>query len=181
MNVPNAITLARLGLVPVVGVLLAIGSYAVAFPVFLVAALTDFVDGYLARRFGQTSRLGATLDPIADKLNMVVATVLLAWQQQMPLWLAIAIVARDVVIVAGALAYRAVLGHVDIKPTWLSKFNTVLEFALLLLLMAAGAGWIDQGGWTTALYIIVLATVVGSGIQYVWIWGRKAISERRRQ
>ena len=179
LTIPNILTLARLGLVPVMGSCLAKEMYAIAFPVFLVAAVTDFADGYIARRYKLTSTLGATLDPIADKLNMLVATVLLAWQALLPLWLGIAIVVRDILIVVGALAYRATLGHVKIAPTWLSKVNTLLEFTLLLLVMAAGAGWIESGRWLGAVFLIVLATVIGSGVQYVWVWGRKAAAERR--
>lgn len=179
LNVPNSITLIRLGLVPVVAYFLAMEAYRIALPVFLIAALSDLADGYIARRFKLTSRLGALLDPIADKLNMVVTTVLLAWLAQLPLWLAIAIVARDVLIVAGALAYRFALGPVKIAPSQLSKVNTLLEFALLLLVMAVAAGWIDGGPWMTAAFLIVFATVVASGAQYVWHWGRKAIARTR--
>ncbi len=178
MTLPNLITVLRLALLPVVGVALAKNAYVVALLAFLVAAVSDAADGYIARRFDLTSRLGALLDPIADKLNMLVATLLLAWQDALPLWLAAAIVARDVVIVTGAFAYRAALGHIDIAPTWLSKINTVLEFALLAAIMAGRAGWIDTVPWIAAAFAITGATVVGSGVQYVWIWGRKALRER---
>ena len=179
LNVPNILTLVRLGLVPVVGYYLAVAAYEIALPIFLVAALTDLADGYIARRFKLTSRLGATLDPIADKLSMLVATVLLTVQALMPLWLGIAIIARDIVIVVGALAYRAVRGHVKIAPTWLSKINTFLEFTVLLLVMAAAAGWIDTEPWLQSVFLIVFVTVVASGGQYVWLWGRKAVAERQ--
>lgn len=179
LNIPNILTLVRLGLVPVVGYYLAVAAYEIALPIFLVAALTDLADGYIARRFKLTSRLRATLDPIADKLSMLVATVLLTVQALMPLWLGIAIIARDIVIVVGALAYRAALSHVKIAPTWLSKINTFLEFTVLLLVMAAAAGWIDTEVWRQPLFLIVFVTVVASGGQYVWLWGRKAVAERQ--
>jgi cardiolipin synthase len=178
LNVPNVLTLLRLALIPVVGYCIAIQAYAIALPVFLVGAVTDLADGYIARRFGLTTRIGATLDPIADKLNMFVATVMLAWQGWLPLWLAAAIVGRDAVILTGALAYRLLIGTVEVAPTMLSKINTVLEFALLLLVMAAAAGWVDGSAWLPGLFMIVFATVIGSGLQYVWVWGRKALRER---
>jgi cardiolipin synthase (CMP-forming) len=178
-HLPNLITLLRLALIPVVAYALATNAYAVALPVFLVAALSDAADGYIARRFKLTSRLGAALDPIADKLNMFVATVLLAWQGLLPLWLAAAIVMRDVVIVSGAIAYRAALGHLEVTPTKLSKINTVIEFSLLLLVMAAGAAWIETGGWIAIAFALTGTTVIASGIQYVWVWGRKALHETR--
>ena len=178
-NVPNVITLLRLGLVPVMAYYLADEAYEIALPIFLVAALSDFADGYIARRFKLVSTFGAALDPIADKLNMLVATVLLAWDMLLPIWLAIAIVARDVVIVVGALAYRLAIGRLDVAPTWLSKVNTFIEFTVLLLVMAAAAGWIETGSWMPTVFLIVFMTVVASGAQYVWVWGRKAFTGRR--
>ena len=150
LNIPNLITLIRLALVPVMGYLLLAGEYGLALVVFFTAALTDLVDGFIARHFKLTSALGATLDPIADKLNMFVATVLLAWGGVLPMWLAIAIVVRDVVIVAGALAYRFTLGHVEIAPTKLSKVNTFIEFGVLLAVMAGAARWIETDRWLPA-------------------------------
>jgi len=177
--VPNLITLLRLGLVPVMAYFAWSGHYAIALPIFLVAALTDFVDGYIARRFQLVSKLGALLDPIADKLNMFVATAVLAWQGQIPVWLAVAIIGRDVVIVVGAVLLRIARGHLDIKPTRLSKVNTAIEFAVLLLVMAAAAGWIDPTAWMPPLFVVVFATATASGIQYVWRGSRMALAERR--
>jgi len=168
LTLPNIITLVRLALVPVVGYLLVAKAYG-----------SDLLDGYIARRFKLVSKLGATLDPIADKLNVLVATVLLAWEALIPVWLAAAIVLRDIVIVGGALAYSVVVGPVKMAPTRLSKINTFIEFALLLLVMAAAARWIEGGTWLSALFPLVLATVVASGVQYVWLWGRKALAKSR--
>ena len=179
LNVPNIITLVRLGLVPAMAYYLADEAYEIALPIFLVAALSDLADGYIARRFKLVSTLGATLDPVADKLAMLVATVLLALKMLLPIWLAIAIVARDIVIVSGALVYRLARGRLDIAPTRLSKINTFIEFTVLLLVMAAGAGWIETGVWMPTVFSIVFMTVVASGVQYVWLWGRKALTRRR--
>src|SRR5262249_13541387 len=179
-NLPNAITLARLLLVPVVAYLLATGLYGAALTVFLVAAVTDLIDGFIARTFGLSSTLGATLDPLADKLNMLVTTVLLAWQELVPIWLAVAIVARDIVIVSGAIAYRLTVGHVEMAPTVLSKVNTFIEFTALLLVLATAAAVIDFGTWLPAVFPLVFATVLASGAQYVWVWSRKAARESRR-
>ena len=179
LNIPNAITLVRLALVPVTAYLLWHGIYGLALIVFLSAAVSDFLDGALARTLNQFSALGATLDPLADKLNVLVVTLMLAWHAQVPLWLAVAIVLRDVIIVVGALAYRLALGHVDIAPTLLSKVNTFLEFGVLLLVLATAAAWIDASGWLPPLFLLVFATVLGSGAQYIWIWGWKAARESR--
>ena len=178
-NIPNLITLTRILLIPLMAYYLMSEAYRIALPIFLVAALSDLADGCIARRFKIASRLGATLDPVADKLNMLVATVLLAWQALMPIWLAIAIVARDIVIVLGSIAYRMTLGHLEVSPTRLSKLNTFIEFTVLLLVMAVAAGWVDAGTSMPTVFLIVFATVVASGAQYVWLWGRKAIAERK--
>ncbi|HEX5863716.1 MAG TPA: CDP-alcohol phosphatidyltransferase family protein [Casimicrobiaceae bacterium] len=177
-NVPNVITLLRLALVPAMAYYLADEAYDMALALFLVAALSDLADGYIARRFKLVSTFGATLDPVADKLSMLVATLLLAWQTLLPLWLAIAIVVRDVVIVSGALAYRLVRGRLDVAPTRLSKINTFIEFTVLLLVMAGGAGWIETRPWMPTVFLIVFITVIASGAQYVWVWGRKAAGRR---
>ena len=179
LNVPNFITLIRLALVPVTAWLLWREIYGLALIVFLSAAISDFIDGIIARRFDQASVLGATLDPIADKLNMFVATVMLAWQGLLPLWLAVAIVLRDVVIVGGALAYCWFVGHVEMTPTRLSKINTFFEFGVLLLVMANAAAWFDASAWLPPVFVLVFATVVASGAHYVWVWGRKAARESR--
>jgi len=180
LNMPNLITLARLALVPLVAYFLLDGEHGLALMVFFVAAVTDLLDGWIARRFKLASALGAMLDPIADKLNMFVATVLLGWQGLLPMWLAIAIVLRDVVIVAGALAYRFTLGPIKIAPTTLSKVNTFIEFTVLLLVMASAARWIEVDRWLPAAFVFVFATVLASGVQYVWVWGWKAVRDSRR-
>ena len=180
-NLPNLITLTRLGLVPVFGYFAVLEDYAVALPIFLVAALSDFLDGYLAREWKLVSRFGAALDPVADKLNMLVATALLAVQGLMPLWLALAIIGRDIVIVAGVLAYRLLIGDLDIKPTRLSKANTFIEFGVLLAVMGDAAGWLDARAWLLPLFVVVFGTVLVSGAQYVWLGTRMALAQRRRR
>ena len=180
LNVPNFITIVRLALVPLLAWLLLEQRYTAAVIVFGAAALSDGIDGYIARRYALTSTVGATLDPIADKLSMFTATVLLAWQDALPLWLAAAIVLRDVVIVAGVIAYRVLIGALEMTPTKLSKINTTLEFAALLFAMAAAAGWLRAGMWLYVLFVVVGATVVLSGAQYVWVWGRKAAADYHR-
>ena len=179
LNVPNLITLVRLALVPVTAWLLWHGLYGPALIVFLAAAVSDFVDGVIARTFNQTSALGATLDPIADKLNMFIATVILAVQGLLPIWLALAIVLRDVIIASGAAAYRYAVGHIDIAVTRLSKVNTFIEFGVLLLVMANAAGWFDASRWLFPAFVLTFATVLGSGGEYVWVWGWKALRKRR--
>jgi cardiolipin synthase len=88
------------------------------------------------------------------------------------------VVLRDVVIVGGAIAYRVVVGPVEMAPTWLSKLNTGIEFTLLATLLATGAGLLDGEPWLPVLLWLAFATVLASGVQYVWIWGSKAAAAR---
>ena len=172
---PNLITLLRLALLPVMAWALAQHHHGLAATIFFLVAVSDWLDGFIARRFHLTSRIGAALDPIADKLSMLVATVILAMQDLLPVWLAAAIIARDVIIVAGAGIYRAIAGSIEFTPTRLSKVNTALEFALLLAVMASAANWIPSAGWQQPAFVIVFTSVAASGAQYVWVWGLKAV------
>ena len=171
-NLPNLLTFARLALVPIVAYCIVSRNYAAAATVFLVAALSDLADGYIARRFKLVSRLGALLDPVADKLNMFVTTVALAWQGLLPIWLVIAIVARDIAIVGGVLAYRVIGRRLEMKPSGLSKVNTFFEFSVLLLVLLAAAQFIQSTAWLPPLFVVVLATVLASSAQYMWLWMR---------
>lgn len=177
--VPNLITALRFALIPVLVLLLLERRYATAFAVFVVSALSDLADGQIARRWNVRTRLGAIADPLADKLTMLSVTVALASQALVPVWLAAAIVARDVVIVAGAVAFHYVVGRVEMAPSRLSKFNTVLEFGVLSALLADAAGAIEVTAWLPPLFVLVTASIVGSGLHYVWVWGRRAWHARR--
>ena len=174
-HVPNMITVVRGLLIPVIGALLLQERYVEAFWTLVASALSDLVDGQIARRFNARSRFGA----IADKLTMLTVTLLLAWQGLLPVWLATAMVLRDVVIVVGAVAYHRLFGHVEMAPTWLSKLNTVLEFVMLAAVIADAAALVDDRAMLPLLFAAVLLSVATSGVQYVWIWGRRALTLTR--
>jgi cardiolipin synthase len=178
-HLPNLITGLRFVLIPVLVALLVARRYEAAFAVFIVSAISDLADGMIARMWNLRTRLGAIADPLADKLTMLAVALVLAAQALLPVWLAAAIAVRDLVIVVGALAFHLVVGRVDIAPTWLSKFNTVLEFCVLSALLADAAQVIEVTDLLPPLFVLVTATIVGSGIQYVWVWGRKAARARR--
>ncbi len=178
-NLPNLLTLLRLALIPALIWALLTRDYDIALTLFVVSALSDLADGWIARRFNLLTRFGAVADPLADKLTMLTVTLLLASQQWLPWWIAVAVVTRDLVIVGGALAYHFLIGHVDMAPSRLSKFNTALEFVLLAAVLAVGAGVLDDGAWLPVLTWTVLATIVLSGMQYVLVWSRRARQQRR--
>ncbi len=176
-HVPNLLTGARIALVPVLLSLLAVERYASALGVGAVAALTDALDGHLARRWHLESRLGAMLDPLADKLLIVGSVLVLASLGRFPPWLALAVVGRDGVILAGALAYRAVTGSLEIRPTFLSKANTAVQLVTVLLVVLHGAG-APLEPWLPAAFGATLATTVVSGAHYVVAWTLRARSAR---
>lgn len=176
---PTALTASRLVLAPAVSLLVLQGRHFAALVVFVLAAGSDLVDGTIARWLGTTSEVGARLDPIADKALMLCAAIPLAARGWLPVWLVAAIVVRDLVIVSGAAAYRVLFGRISIAPTQLSKLNTALEFLVTTLALAVAAGMIEPPAWLASFWVVVLATVLISGAQYVWVWGAKAIGARR--
>lgn len=178
LNLPNGLTLLRVAAVPVVAWLIAQHAWAAACWLFLAAAVTDALDGFLARWLDQTTALGAALDTVADKALGVVTLVTLTQAGALPLWLTIAILLRDTVIVVGAISYRGLAGHLDIHPTWLGKTHVFAEFALLALVLANLAGVVPVDPWLEELFLVSFAIAVVSGVQYVWLWGHKAQRER---
>lgn len=181
MNLPNSITILRLLLVPVVAYALLIGDVAKALILFLVASISDGLDGYLARRLDQRTRLGAILDPLADKLLVVSLVILLTWTGLLPLWLTALIIMRDVVIVSGALIYHYWIGPVQIEPSYISKINTTAQFILIVLVLTVGAGWLGMAELLPYAFAIVFATTLLSGMDYVLRWSRLAAENRKRK
>jgi len=178
-DIPNLITAARVGLVAPVAWMLLNGRYGMALLLFGVAGFSDALDGYLAKRFGWESRLGSLLDPVADKLMLVVSYLALGWQGLVPPWLVAAVILRDLVIVGGAVAYHLLIAPLEGEPTMLSKANTLVQIILVLAVVA------DQvvmwpPGWVLGVLIwLVAATTLASGVGYVWVWGHRALGGTR--
>jgi cardiolipin synthase len=164
----------RIALVAPILMLILQGSFGWALALFWLAGFSDGVDGYLAKRFNWHTRLGALLDPIADKLLVAGLFITLAYTGDIPIWLAATVILRDAVIVAGATAYNFLVRPVQGEPTRVSKLNTALQLLFLLLVISrAGFGWPDEIS-ITVLGASVLITVVISGVDYVWSWTRRA-------
>jgi len=125
--------------VPVIFWLLVTGQSKIAFYVFVCAGLSDGIDGYLAKRFNWTSELGAYLDPLADKLLLVSIFIALGVRNELPLWLVIAVVSRDILIVAAVLLAWLLDRPVRIKPLAVSKANTLMQIVLAATVLADGA------------------------------------------
>lgn len=170
---PNAITLVRLGLVPVFIVVLKAQDYTVALLVFAVAGLSDGLDGFIAKRFNLVTRLGAILDPLADKVLLVSAYIMLTVLGHLPFWLVLTVGFRDLLIVGGYLVYTSLIGPVAMRPTYLSKFNTFLQITLVVAILVQQAMALPLALLVQILIYGVFITTVSSGVHYVWIWGVK--------
>ena len=155
---PNALSIIRIILtVPIVIALLK-EQYLLTLMLFLFAGITDALDGWIAKQFSFQSRLGSILDPMADKILLASTFLGLYWVGILPLWLLLLIFFRDIIIVAGALGYF--LGEVNesnelLKPTLISKFNTVLQIALILFLLLMQI-YIELNSFKDMLYIVCL-------------------------
>ncbi|HHH45745.1 MAG TPA: CDP-alcohol phosphatidyltransferase family protein [Thiotrichales bacterium] len=180
-HIPNLLTVFRILLVwPLVEALLA-GRYGWALFIFVVAGLTDGLDGFLARRFHWTSRLGGLLDPVADKLLMVSSFVALALAGIVPEWLVWLVIGRDLVIVTGAAAYHLLIEPLVAQPILLSKFNTLVQILYVFAnLYDRGYARIDPA-WIGALQWGLVFTTLSSGALYVWIWSRRAIRKKKQE
>lgn len=170
---PNIITGMRLALTPYLVWLLLHNAYADALLVFVVMGVSDALDGFLAKHFNWQSLLGAYLDPLADKTMLVSAYVALTLQGLIPAWLAALVVARDVVILCGAIAYHWVTRRLEMKPTVVSKANTLFQIVLVLAVISNQLSPLPDGllpllTWAT------LCTTLASGAGYVWEGSRRA-------
>jgi cardiolipin synthase len=171
---PNAISVLRIALIVPILTLMLDGEFGWALALFVIAGFSDGLDGYLAVRFDWQSRLGGLLDPTADKLLITGMFVTLAWIGQIPVWLAVIVILRDVVIVAGALAYNFIVRPVPGEPTRISKLNTALQMLFVLFVLSrAGFDWPEKIT-ITVLGASILVTVVISGVDYVWSWSKRA-------
>jgi cardiolipin synthase len=181
LNIPNILTTLRVMAAPLLAYSLLRGYFEFAFYIFILAAVTDALDGWIARHFHLMTHYGAVMDPLADKLITLVCVVLLTWLGLVPLWLTLAMVVRDTVIVSGAFAYHRLFGEVEIRPTWLGKLHTALAFTLFTAVLANAAELIDVSEWLGTFFLFVMATTLASMVQYVVLWARKAVNESARR
>jgi cardiolipin synthase len=179
-NLPNAICFVRILLVVPIMLFLVRGQYESALLLIVIAGLSDGLDGFLARRFGWTSRFGGLLDPLADKLLFVAVFAALCWNGLVPLWLFAVVIGRDIVIVSGAFAYEFLIGPVEPNPSRVGKLNTVMALLYLFFVMT----W-QIYGWPSPVSITIVGAGVFvislvSGLDYVLTWSRLALQARRQ-
>jgi cardiolipin synthase len=175
-QIPNVISAIRILLVAPIAVSLAQHRLAITIVLFGAAALSDAADGFLAKRYGWQSELGAVLDPAADKLLLATVFITLAYLKLVPQWLMAAAVARDAIIVLGALLYRYWFGALDVRPSVVSKFNTLCQAAYIMAVVGREEFSVPPAWVVTLGGALVFVTVSISGIDYILIYGRRALS-----
>ena len=172
LTLPNLISLMRLLLVPAEIWLILVGRYGLAFWILVGAGISDALDGFIAKRFDRRTRLGALLDPFADKAMLVSVYITLGVTHQLEAWLVILVVVRDVLIVGGFLLIQAFFVSKHYDPLYISKLNTgaqiiLIGFVLARLGLDAAPGWPDL-----VLSLVVAATTIVSGLSYLVRWTR---------
>ena len=174
MNLPNLITISRLLITPYIVWLLLIENYFLGFVFFLLSGISDALDGFIAKKFNQTTLLGSYLDPIADKFLIVSAIVLLGYNGHVPIWLIIIIVSRDIAIF-GAVIISWMLGtNLRIEPLLISKINTFLQilYIVLTFMIILNDKYLEQLVLTLHeinTFLIALTTII-SWLSYLKIW-----------
>lgn len=174
-QIPNTLTLTRLVLIAPFLVFLYHQAYMQAFYTFMIAGLTDGLDGWVARYYQCQSLFGSFVDPLADKLLIASSFISLACIGLLPWWLVSLVFLRDLTISFGVLAwYRFVRMKIDFKPSWLSKLNTLLQLILVTLCLFELAYFKLPGTLTDTLILLTMFTTAVTYLDYVWTWGRRA-------
>lgn len=173
-NIPNLLTTLRIILIiPTIGAML-VGEYVTAFALFIFAGLSDCLDGFLARRFRWTSRYGAMVDPLADKLLLMSSFITLGLMGYLPYWLILLVIGRDIWILCGATMYHFLIGEPEFTPSQISKFNTFFQIFLVgLLLLNLSLVKIPTQILETLIWLVSILSLL-SFIDYTWIWGNRA-------
>src|SRR5919108_1723241 len=161
MGLANWLTVLRILLIPVFVSLLVYRRPGIALVVFAAAALTDLLDGYVARHRGIQSRLGAFLDPMADKLLLISSFVTLTWLKALPFWIAAVVISRDMILLLGALAIHMAGGRIHPRPTWAGK--TATFFQVLTVLTGLASRFVHVGGALPAVMWLAAAFTLISG------------------
>ncbi len=172
ITIPNLLTLLRMGLTPLFLISVVNGQAVAALATFAAAGITDALDGYIARTYGQQSRLGAYLDPIADKMLLMSAYVVLAIPgahagAPIPVWVTVLVIARDVIILALAVVFYLALGTRRFQPNLLGKVNTIVQVVAAIGILASGV-WRELIPIASWLPYAVAVFTTASGVSYVF-------------
>ena len=167
LTLANRLTILRILMTPVIAVLLLYKQMGAALALFVLAGITDALDGFVARSRGQRTDLGMVLDPVADKLLLMSAVIVLSILKELPWWFAIIVVSRDVILIGGAFILYMFVGRISLPPSWLGKLTT--GFQILTVLLAMLDNFVPSLRCTTLpVAMVALACTIGSGLQYVY-------------
>jgi cardiolipin synthase len=180
LTVPNLLTFVRMGLIPVFATLLVYGREGAALVVFTIAGISDGIDGFIARRMKQESELGTIIDPIADKLLMVTAFVMMTIpgvlepgrHLPVPFWVTAAVIGRDILIIAVAGAINIMTGFRGFRPSWLGKASTFVQVIAVIMILVAAVFPSLRGFYLPTVYTTVALFAVVSGIHYIFFVAR---------
>ena len=172
MSIPNIITLGRILLVPVIVWAIASNQWKIAFAIFIVAGVSDAVDGFLAKRFNMASELGALLDPLADKALLVSIYVALAIVGAIPATIAIVVVARDFMIVGAFMVSWFLDRPLEVRPLVISKINTLAQILFAALVLSVEAFGLAKGAWFQLSLYAVAGLALASLGAYFSRWFR---------
>jgi cardiolipin synthase len=167
LNIPNLLTVSRILIAPLFVIFLLRDRYGLALLAFVVAGVTDGLDGFIARWFNQRSTLGALLDPIADKMLITAAFITLAVLKIIPSWLTVIVISRDVVITLGVAVFSIFNIDFKIKPTVVSKLTTFAQLTSICLVLL-DASFSIAGSWAVAFFWIAAGLTVLSGLHYTF-------------
>ncbi|BFU92590.1 MAG: CDP-diacylglycerol-glycerol-3-phosphate 3-phosphatidyltransferase [Nitrospira sp.] len=167
MNIPNSLTILRILLIPVYIGFMTYGSYGFALLTLLVAGLTDAVDGHLARKLNQRTRLGTLLDPLADKLLLTSSFISLAILHLVPSWLVILVVSRDIILLLGTVVAHVTSTPITVTPTFLGKGTTFLQLSYVLLIVLLTWRGLDRS-ILTPLVVLTVGFTLASGLHYLY-------------
>ncbi|MDT8375712.1 MAG: CDP-alcohol phosphatidyltransferase family protein [Mariprofundaceae bacterium] len=179
LNIPNTLTLARIIITPVIVYAILSDEAVVALILMITAGVTDMLDGAIARYFNQRTTVGAYLDPLADKLMLISMFVTLFIIGEVPLFLFLAVIFRDVIIVIGAMAYEMVTRSLKMEPSLVSKATTFMQIVYVVTMLLHMASPLEEV-WIGAVVWATFAITCISGLHYMLVWTRKAVTEEGR-
>ncbi len=189
LTLPNVLTVFRMALTPVFVSLLFYQKFVWALGAFILAGITDGLDGLLARRFQQQSPLGRILDPIADKMMLVTSFVVLSMRGvfptplpkhlPVPFWVTITVISRDIFILVGAVAINMVSGFRAFQPSFLGKVSTVVQIVAVAAVILAAQTRVGTGYYLPTVYTSVFTLTLLSGIHYIFFVSRLMNEERK--
>ena len=167
LTLANRLTILRILMTPAIAILLLYKYMAAAIALFLLAGITDGLDGFVARTRGQRTALGMVLDPLADKLLLMSAVVVLTVLKELPRWFTILIVSRDLILIGGAVILYMFVGKMSMPPSWLGKFTTGFQIATVLLAMLDNFAPALRSAVMPVAFLTTALTI-GSGLDYVF-------------